>query len=300
MKKKSRSRTSISAPANAVLIVLFSLMMVMCICPVLLVLGISFSDERDVLINGYSMIPQHFTTDAYRFIFKWSGTILNSYGVTLLVTVVGTVCSTFLVALFAYPLSRREFSFRKQFSFFALFTMLFNGGMVPWYIVCVKFLHLNNTIFALIVPYLMNAFYVMIMRTFYQTTIPDAIVESARIDGCGDFRIFRTIVLPLALPGLATIGLFNTLAFWNDYYLPLMLVTDQNLYNLQYMLYKLLVSLSILEQIPSTSFSMEAMKLPGETARMAMCILSIGPIIIAYPFFQKYFIKGLTIGSVKG
>ena len=295
-----KNRSTGSRIFNVCNIAFFALVMIVCILPVWHVFCASFSNASWVMNQrGLIWHIEGFTFNGYQLVFN-DNSIWTGYLNTFIYVIGTTVLGMFLTVMAAYALSRKDFIWANPLMLIISFTMLFNGGMVPWYIVCVKFLHLNNTIFALIVPYLMNAFYVMIMRTFYQTTIPDAIVESARIDGCGDFRIFRTIVLPLALPGLATIGLFNTLAFWNDYYLPLMLVTDQNLYNLQYMLYKLLVSLSILEQIPSTSFSMEAMKLPGETARMAMCILSIGPIIIAYPFFQKYFIKGLTIGSVKG
>ena len=288
--------------ARVLLHVFFIILAIMCIYPLFLVLGISISSEQELLRNGYSLLPQAPTLQAYKFIFGWSTSILKSYGITIFVTITGAVCATLMVALFAYPLSRKEFAFRKQFSFYALFTMLFSGGMVPWYIVCVRFLHLTNSIAALIIPYLLNAFYVMIMRTFYITTVPDAIVESARIDGCGEFRIWAQIVMPLVLPGLATIAFFCTLGYWNDYYLPLMLISDQRYYNLQYMLYKLLVSLSILEQIPNAdpNIARELAKLPGESARMAMCIISIGPIIMAYPFFQKYFVKGLTIGAVKG
>jgi putative aldouronate transport system permease protein len=298
---KSR-RDGFSPIANITVNLIFILASVLCIYPLFLVLGISISSEQELLRNGYSLLPQAPTLQAYQFIFGWSGSILKSYGVTIFVTVVGSTLSTLIIALFAYPLSRPEFAFRKQFAFYATFTMLFSGGMVPWYIVCVRFLNLTDSLASLIVPSLMSAFYVMIMRTFYSTTIPDAIVESARIDGCNEFYIWLRIVLPLVLPGLATIAFFNTLGYWNDYYLPLMLVTDQNYYNLQYMLYKLMVSLSILEQIPNAdpNVAIQLAKLPGESARMAMCVISIGPIILAYPFFQKYFVKGLTIGAVKG
>lgn len=297
--KRSKAN-AISPVTNVFLNIVFISIAVICIYPVLLVLGISLSDERLLLKHGYSIIPQGFTFYAYEYVFKWAGTILNSYLITILVTVAGTVCSTFIISLFAYAISRREFRYRKPFSFFVLFTMLFNGGLVPWYIVCVKFLHLNNTIFALVLPYLTNAFYIIIMRTFFKTTVPDSIIESARIDGSGEFRTFFKIIIPLSLPGLATIALFITLQYWNDYFLPLMLITRQSLFNLQFMLYKLLVSISILQQIPNPNASDVLLKMPGESARMAMCILAIGPVILAYPFFQKYFIKGLTIGAIKG
>jgi putative aldouronate transport system permease protein len=183
---------------------------------------------------------------------------------------------------------------------FVFFTMLLNGGLVPWYFVCVRFLHINDTIWALILPYLMNGFYVIIMRTFFKTTIPDEVVESSRIDGSGVFNTFFRIVLPLSLPGLATIGLFTALQYWNDYFLPLMLINNNKLDNLQFMMYKILMTLEIIQNTPVGAVSDVYQKLPGETARMALAFLSMGPIILAYPFFQKYFIKGLTIGAVKG
>jgi putative aldouronate transport system permease protein len=226
--------------------------------------------------------------------------MLKSYLLTIFVTLLGTILCVLLTALYAYPLSRDEFKYKKFFTFFIFFTMLFNGGLVPWYIVCVKVVHINNNLWALILPYVMNAFFVIIMRTFFKTTIPKEIIESARIDGSGELRTFVSIVLPLSLPGLATIGLFATLQYWNDYFLPLMLVTKPNLFNLQYLMYKLLMSIQMLQQTSVPNASEAYMKLPSESVRMAFAIVSIGPIVIAYPFFQKYFVKGLTIGAVKG
>lgn len=297
---KRHSNNSISPVSNVILNIVFILGALMCIVPVLLVVGISFSDERDILQYGYQLIPKRFTLYAYEFIFKWANMLVNSYVITVVVTIIGAAFSTFTIALYAYPISRKDFSLRKLFSFLAIFTMLFNGGVIPWYIVNVRFLHIENTLFALILPYLMNAFYVMIMCTFYRTSIPDAVLESARIDGSGEFRTFFTIVLPLAVPGIATIALFSTIQYWNDYFLPLYLISESRMYNLQYMMYKTLENIRVLQTINNPTARDIALKLPGESARMAMCILSIGPVVFAYPFFQKYFIKGLTIGAVKG
>lgn len=181
--------------------------------------------------------------------------------------------------------------------------MLFNGGLVPWYIVCVMFLHLKNTILALILPYLVNAWYVILMRTFYLSSISDAILESAKIDGASETRIFFQIVTPLSLPGLATIGLFSTLTYWNDWWLPLMLITDEKLVNLQYLMYKIQSSVNFLivaaGRIGNRS-GVILQNIPSETTRMAICILVIGPIVLAYPFFQKYFVRGLMVGALKG
>jgi putative aldouronate transport system permease protein len=240
---------------------------------------------------------------SYNFVFFHSDQVIRAYVLTILVTAVGSVSSLLVIALLAYPLSRRDFKFRKFFTFFVFFTMLFSGGFVPWYIVCVQLLHLRDTILALILPYLVNAWYVIIMKTFYTLTIPESILESARIDGAGEFKTFFTIVIPLAVPALATIGLFRILTYWNDWWLPLTLINNEKLYNLQYLMYRVELNVQFLKSAMTkmgSSAAREVLEIPSESARMAMCIISIGPIILAYPFLQKYFVKGLTIGAVKG
>jgi putative aldouronate transport system permease protein len=233
---------------------------------------------------------------------KESDAILRAYGVTLLVTVIGTFSSTLVIALYAYALSRKDFRGRKFFSFMAFFTLLFSGGLVPWYMLCVNVLHLRNNIWALFLPYLMNAWYVLIMRTFYKTNVPDSIIESAKMDGAGEYTIFFRIVIHLAKPGLATIALFNTIVFWNDWWLPLMLVNDPQWFNLQFLMYRVQSNIQYLSAMAGNIQGATAdilKRLPSRSAQMAMCILSIGPIVMAYPFFQKYFVKGITIGSLK-
>lgn len=292
----------ISKRANFILNIFFWLCVVACIYPLLLVLGVSVSDERSLLKYGYSAIPHGFTLKAYQYVFQNSDFMAQTYLLTIFVTVVGTFLSTLVIALYAYPLSRKEFKFRSFFSFFAFFTMIFNGGMVPWYIVCVKVLHIQNTVWALILPYLINAWFVIIMRTFFTLTIPNEVLESAKIDGAGELRAFFSIVIPLSLPGLATIALFNTLAYWNDWWLPLMLINDSRLFNVQFSLYRILNNLQFLNSIMASTGGMEQQlsKLPSESARMAMAVIAIGPIVLAYPFFQRYFIKGLVVGAIKG
>jgi putative aldouronate transport system permease protein len=204
--------------------------------------------------------------------------------------------------MYVYPLSRSSFKAKGFFSFLAYFTMIFGGGLVPWIMVYTRLFKISNSIWILIFPYLMNAWFVMIMRTFYKTSVPESIIESARIDGAGEFRTFLVIVLPLSKAGLATIGLFCTLVYWNDWYLPLMFVTERKFFNIQYLMYQTLVSIQYLTS-GSAQFSEAAVvlaNLPTESARMAIAIISIGPIVLAYPFFRKYFVKGLTIGAVKG
>lgn len=298
--RRKREINSVPGYANVLLNLFFLLILVACVFPVLLIFSISITQEDSILKFGYNAIPKAVSMVAYNYISKSSGEIVRAYYITILITVIGTVGSTVLTALYAYPLSRNEFKYKKFFTFFIFFTMLFTGGLVPWYIVCVKVLHLQNTIWAMILPYLMSGFNVIIMRTFFKITIPNEIIEAARIDGAGELKTFIRIVLPLSLPGLATVGLFSTLLFWNDYFLPLMFISESKLFNLQYLMYKLLMNIQILSNIASPEARKQFMELPAQSVRMAYAIISIGPIVIAYPFFQKYFISGLTIGAVKG
>ena len=281
--------------------VVFAVICLICLYPLALVIGISFSSENAIAIHGFKLIPAQTSLVAYNFVLRESDAIIRAYIITIIVTGLGTVISTLAIALYAYPLSRKDFPQRKFFSFFAFFTMLFSGGLVPWYMVCVNLLHLRNNIWALILPYTMNAWYVLIMRTFYKTNVPDSIVESAKMDGAGEYTIFFRIIISLAKPGLATIALFNTIVFWNDWWLPLMLVNDPAWFNLQFLMYRVQVNIQYLSSMAgNTNVAGEILRrLPSRTAQMAMCILSIGPIVLAYPFFQKYFVKGITIGSLK-
>ena len=274
----------------------------LCIIPLVLVISVSLSDEKAITLYGYKLIPKVFSTYAYEYLFKNASAIFRSYGLTVGVTVVGTILSVIIIALYAYPLSRKSFKYRNAFSFFIFFTMIFNGGLVPWYIVCTQLLHLKDNILAYIFPSLVSAWYILIMRTFFVTNIQDSIIESARIDGAGEFRTFLQIVIPLSKAGLATIALFQTLQFWNEWFLPLMFIENDHLFNLQYILYRVLVAIQYLTTTSNPGGNNGAIlaRMPSETARMAMCVLAIGPIIIAYPFFQKNFVKGLTVGAVKG
>lgn len=288
---------------NSILNIIFGIYTILSIAPLLLVIAVSFTDEKTIYKFGYNFIPKQFSLGAYKFVFTDVDQVLRAYGVTFFVTIVGGILSLLLISLLAYPLSRKDFKYRNALSFFVFFTILFSGGFVPWYIVCTQFLHLKDTIWALIAPYLINSWYVIIMKTFYQNTIPDSLLEAARIDGAGEFKTFFSIVLPLSVPGLATIGLFIILRYWNDWWLPLTLINDNKLFNLQFLMYQVQLDIQYLKSA-RTSMTLETMKeiasIPSETSRMAMCIVAIGPIIVAYPFLQKYFVKGLTIGSVKG
>ncbi len=291
-----------SLVAEVILHAVFIMFALICVLPILLIVGISFTDESVLVREGYNFIPAKFSLDAYRYIADNAQSLLNAYGVTILVTVCGTFVSVLIIAFFAYPLSRKDFKYRNGFTFFMFLTMLFNGGMVPWYLVCTRVLHIQNTIFALIVPYLFNSWYCIILRTFFATSLPISLVESAKIDGAGELKTFFRIVIPLSLPGIATVALFQTLTYWNDWWLPLMLTTSPELSNLQFLLYRMLTNIQMLAQISTGGADVGAAlnRMPTESTRMALCIVAIGPIIFAYPFFQRYFIQGLTVGAIKG
>ena len=299
-KKKHYGVLTSSTAENVILNIFFILLTILFLYPVLVVLGVSFTSSEALADYGYAVIPKEFSLDAYRLAVK-SGDILTAYINTIGATVVGTSVGVFIMLLYAYPLSRKSFKRRKFFSFYAYFTTIFGGGMVPWYMVCTQLLHINNTYLALFLPSLVNVWNIIVLRTFITTNIPNAILESARIDGCSEFRAFASIVIPLSKAGIATIALFMALAFWNDYYLPMMLITNPQYYNLQYYLQLIFLNIEALSKNTNVSAAnAQAVKIPAETTRFAMCVLAMGPILFVYPFFQKYFVKGLTIGSVKG
>jgi putative aldouronate transport system permease protein len=299
--KKERDFHHLSTPWNITFNLIAGIFAFLCVFPFLFVVIISFTDEVALARDGYKLIPAKWSLGAYRYVFESGDMLLRSYGVTIFVTVIGTIISLLFIAFYAYAISRKSFRYRNFFSFFAFFTMLFNGGLVPTYIIVTQFLSLKDTIWALILPLAVNAFYIMILRTFYSTSVPDAIIESGKIDGAGEFRIFLKLVLPLSLPGLATIALFSTLGYWNDWFNALLYIDNPNLVPLQSMLMRIETSMQfILQNSQNSSLSLEALRsMPQDTSRMAMVVLATGPIIFAYPFFQRYFIQGLTVGAVK-
>lgn len=275
---------------------------VSCILPFILLFISSITDEQSIVRHGYSFFPEAYSLSAYRYLWHDAARIFRAYGITIVITVIGTVVSLIITSLLAYPLSRKDMPMNKFWSFFVFFTMLINGGLVPTYLVYTQLFDLKNTLLALIVPGLLtNAFYVMLMRTFFATSIPAPVIESAKMDGAGDFRTFVQIVLPLSLPIFATVGLFQTIHYWNDWFNGMVYITDSKLFSLQNLLNRILLDIQFLT---SSNFagnqSDSAANIPTETVRMAMAVIGIVPILIAYPFFQKYFVKGLTIGAVKG
>ncbi|MGG4146506.1 carbohydrate ABC transporter permease [Paenibacillus algorifonticola] len=299
--KKPKRFDQISPAANFLLSLLTGVIAIACVFPFLFVVIISFTNEKSLASNGYRIIPKEWSLEAYQYIFRTGEALLRSYGVTIFVTVVGTLLSLVIITLYAYAISQRSFKYRQLFSFFAIFTMLFNGGMVPTFIVVTQLLHMKDTIWALIMPMLVNAFYILIMRTFFSTMVPTAIIESGKIDGASELQTFVRLVLPLSLPGIATIGLFNTLGYWNDWFNALLYIDSPNLVPLQSMLMRIETSMQFIMQNSSNAAISTGIlqNMPQDTSRMAMVVLATGPIVLAYPFFQRYFVQGLTIGAVK-
>jgi putative aldouronate transport system permease protein len=272
------------------------------VLPFVLLIISSFTSETSIVENGYSFFPKQWSLDAYKYLVDQADFILNSLKISFLVTAIGTVASMVLTSLLAYTLSRKQFPLRRVFSFFVFFTMLFNGGLVPTYLIYTQIFHIKNTLAGLIVPgLLLNGFNVILVRTFFSSNIPEAIIESARIDGLGEFGIFMRIVLPLSLPILATLGLMTGVTYWNDWYNGLIYITEPKLFSLQNLLNRILENLSFLQRNSSlgAAAAKEIARIPGNTVRMAMAVIGALPILVIYPFFQKYFVKGITIGAVK-
>lgn len=269
-----------------------------CLIPFLVIIASSFSSETHIIQNGYGLIPGAFTLDSYISIFRNPVSVFRAYAVTIFVTIVGTAGGVFINTMTGYVLQRKDFPWRNKLSFFFFFTTLFSGGLVPWYILCVKYLNMNNQIYALILPSMVSVWNILLVKGF-MAGVPYEITESGKIDGAGDFRIFIQLILPLAKPVVATIGLFTALTYWNDWYHSMLFISDENLYSLQYLLYKLVGSAQEMRRImDETGMNMDIV--PIESMKMALTVVVTGPIILLYPFVQKYFVKGLTVGAVKG
>lgn len=297
-KKKKAYNEGFTGITNIIANIILAVSAIACVFPFIFVIIISLTSEQSLLEHGYSIFPKEWSLDAYKYLLQSGGALAQSYMVTIVVTILGTIINVSMVSSYAYAISRKGFKYRRQFTFLVFFTMLFGGGMVPSYIVMTQVLGLKNTIWALILPLAFNSFNIIVMRTFFQKSVPDSIIESARIDGASEFRIFTKIVIPLAIPGIATIALFSTLAYWNDWFNAMLYIDYQNLVPLQHMLMKIEKNMEFIRQ--NAMLSGEVMSaLPQESVRMAMVVVSTLPIACTYPFFQKYFISELTIGGVK-
>lgn len=270
-----------------------------CFYPLVLTCSVSLSSESAITRNGYSVIPQDFTFDTYRYIFAHSGErILRSYGVTIFVTVFGTLSSLFVTSMMSFALSIRKLKYRNVLAFVCNFTIIFSAGLIPWYIVCVNYYGLKDSIWSLILPSMFSVWNMFLMRTYFDS-IPNSLYEAARIDGASYFRIFWQIAIPLSKTALLTVGLMYALQYWNDWWNALIFIKDKENFPLQYYLYTILSNVNAIRsgRIPAGAVGV---KLPAETVKMAVTVITIGPIIFLYPFIQKYFVSGIMTGAVKG
>ena len=284
--------------ANALMIFL-----VICVlAPFFLMLMSSLTDEQTLIANGYSFFPEKFSTYAYRYLLVQSGSVARGYFISVVITAVGTFCNLLITFLYAYPLSRKELPGRDFFAFYLFFTMLFSGGLVPAYLMWTQTFHIRNTIFALLIPgLLMSPFNVIMMRTYFTSNIPDEVIDAARVDGASEFKIVFGVVFPMAVPITATIGLLVGLAYWNDWMNGLYYINDDKLYSIQVLLMKIQRNLDQLrQQAQNGSGNVNLAELPSTSVRMALTVMGILPVMIIYPFLQRYFVKGITIGAVKG
>ncbi|MDQ0914418.1 carbohydrate ABC transporter permease [Paenibacillus sp. V4I5] len=295
MEKANRNQQS-----NWVINGFFIIVCLLMAVPFFLVIAVSVTSENSLLHNGYRFIPKELSLEAFRIVLKTPELLLKGYGVTIVITVIGTILSLLLTAMSAYPISRRDFRYNRPLTFYIFFTMLFNGGIIPFYILMTQYLHLKNTLMALIIPLMLNPFNIMIMKG-YLDKISIEIIESAKIDGSGELRIFFRIVLPLSTPALATLGLFISFAYWNDWFNALLFIDNEKYVPLQLLLVRILSQIEFLANSPlaEAASKLQFTNFPTLSVRMAMAILAGGPMLIIFPFFQKYFVKGITVGSLK-
>ncbi len=297
--KKKRKR----GPGQYVLTFLLGLYTLFCLMPILLVFVVAFSEDKAIASNGFSYFPSKWSTEGFEYVFKYGKQLFTSYGVTIFVTVAGTFLGLLVISLFAFAVSRRDFRLRKFLSIFIMIPMLFSGGQLASYMVFTQTYHLKDSILLLILPLTVSTMNIIIIRTYIQTSIPDELMDSSRIDGAGEYRTFFQIVLPLLKPVLASVGFMMATAFWNDWQNALLYITSADKNPLQLLLVRIQRNIEFLLNSKNISgAALIAMQggVPEYSAQMATVITVIGPIMIAYPFFQKYFIKGLTVGSVKG
>jgi len=285
---------------QVILTVILSCLAALVIIPFLILVGVSFSEEKDILANGYKLIPENFSLVAYRYVLKNPAQILQAYKVTTLFSLATTVLSLLFMSLLAYPLSRSDLPGRNVINFLIFFTMLFNGGLVPTYLLNTKYLHIDDSMWIYILPSLVSVWNVFMLRTFFKG-LPDSIVEAAMIDGASQTRTLFGIVIPLSKPVIATVALLTFLAKWNSWFESMLYIKNQELVSLQYFLQRIMRNIQLMKESSESGIQLQAStEIPGETARMAMAVLVAGPALFVFPLFQKYFVKGLTVGGVKG
>jgi len=283
-----------------VIYIVFILLAASVIAPFMIIVSASITEEEDIIYNGFKVLPQTVSFAAYKYIFTNPQSILDAYKTTIAFSVLGTVLSTLFMAMLAYPLSSKKMRGKKVLSFYVYFTMLFSGGLVPGYILNTQYLHLDNTLWIYILPTMISPWYVFMMRSFFKD-LPVSLIESMKIDGASEYRVFFTLILPLSKPIIATVALFILLLRWNDWNTAMLYIDDQSLISLQYLLQKLLRDVQfMMDNVGSVNVDLDISNIPTTTLQMAMSVLATGPALIVFPFFQKYFVRGITVGSVKG
>ena len=285
-----------------ILITIFvGILCVVVLIPFLLLVSISLSKEEDILFNGYKLIPQHLSLDAYKFVFSSPGKIFQAYKVTIFYSLISMVLSTLLMSMIAYPLTRKKLKGRRALSFYLYFTMLFSGGLVPSYILITQYLKLSNSILVYIIPSLINPWNIFMLRSFF-SDLPESMIESVKIDGASEYRIFWSFILPLSKPVIATVALTTFLVKWNEWFTCLLYINATELYSLQFLLQSIMDNIKLLQELDASGSGrlIDMAQIPSETTRMVMAVVVAGPAVLVFPFFQKYFVKGLTVGSVKG
>lgn len=283
--------------SKIIIIAVMILIAIACIYPLLLIIAISFTEHTSIYDYGYTIFPRKLSLEGYSAVWQSPTRLLNAYKITLATTAIGGVGSLLITAMLSYAIARKDFKFRGPISFLVFFTMLFNGGLVPWYMIITNVLHLKNTLWVLILPYIVNAWFVLLLRTFF-ADLPLEVFESAEIDGAGQLRTFFGIALPMSTPALAAVGFLIVLRYWNDWWLAYLFADQPKLQTLQYMIYSMISLISELSE--NYGGAGTNLVFPSESARMAMAILAAGPMLFVFPFFQKYFVKGITVGAVKG
>ncbi|MFM9329237.1 carbohydrate ABC transporter permease [Paenibacillus mesotrionivorans] len=286
---------------QAIIHVVFIIISLLMIMPFALVVMVSLTSEESIVKNGYQFWPQIFSLDAYRYVLQTPDIILRAYGITALITIAGTLCGLLITAMTAYVVSRRDYRYNRVTTFYVFFTMLFSGGLVPAYILMTQYLHLKDSLFALILPVMLSPFNIMVMKGF-MSKIPLEIIESAKIDGAKELRIFFTIILPLSKPALATMGLLISFAYWNEWFNAMLYIDNPKLVPLQLLLVRILNSMEFLTSNSdfSSQMGINLADFPNNSARMAIAVLAGGPMLVIFPFFQRFFVRGLTVGSLKG
>ena len=294
---------AVSVPAEVIIHIIIGLFSLLCIIPFIFVIIISFSAESSIREIGFSFLPKLLSLEAYQYVADIGDQLWRSLFNSVFISVVGTVLSVLICVMYSYALFRKDFKYRRLFTLFIFFTMIFGGGLAPTYMISKNMLGLNDNYAALIVPLLVSPFNFIIMRTFFQSSVPDAIIESANMDGSGEYRTLFQIIVPVSMPGIATISLLNMLAYWNEWFIALLYINSPKYIPLQYLLIKMQNQVDFLANNSSrlgAEATRIAVNLPKESLRMALVVIIVIPIAFAYPFFQRYIISGLTIGAVKG